>query len=100
MRGRCRPCRNDTAIRSDTAIRNDAAIAVAFIHAQRLSSVQKRHSVRAGVLKRRSNRAGVQNRRTIRVGVQKRRANRAVHLGKSHNQQPLPTFLNSRVNSG
>lgn len=74
--------RNDIAIRSDTAIRSDIAIAVAFIHAQRLSSVQKRHSVRAGVL----------NRRGIRAGVQKRRANRAVHLGKSQTRQPQLTF--------
>ncbi|WP_195447995.1 hypothetical protein [Parolsenella catena] len=83
---------------------------MAFMHAQRLSSVQKRRSGRANVQNRRTIRAGVLNRRTIRAdvqkrranrsSVQKRRANRAVHLGKSHNQQPLPTFLNSRVNSG
>ena len=83
---------NDIAIHSDTAIRSDTAIAVAFIHAQRLSSVQKRHSVRAGVLNRRSVRYGVQNRRGIRAGMQKRRANRAVHLGKSQTRQPQLTF--------
>ena len=53
---------NDIAIHSDTAIRSDIAIAVAFIHAQWLSSVQKR------------------------------RANRAVHLGKSQTRQPQLTF--------
>ena len=63
---------NDIAIHSDTAIRSDIAIAVAFIHAQWLSSVQKRRSVRAGALKR--------------------RANRAVHLGKSQTRQPQLTF--------
>ena len=80
------------------------------MHAQRLSSVQNRRTIRVGMLKRRANRPSMQKRRGIRAGVlkrrsnrpsvQKRRANRAVHLGKSHNQQPLPTFLNSRVNSG
>ncbi|WP_419039825.1 hypothetical protein [Parolsenella catena] len=73
---------------------------MAFIHAQRLSSVQNRRGNRAGALKRRSGRASVLNRRANRSSVQKRRANHAVHLGKSHNQQPLQTFLNSRVNSG
>lgn len=62
------------------------------MHAQRLSSVHKRYSVRVGVLKRRANRAGVLNRHNVRAGVQKRRANRAVHLGKSHNRQPKLTF--------
>ena len=72
------------------------------MHAQRLSSVQKRRigrasvlnrrTIRAGVLKRRSGRVGMQNRRTIRAGVQKRRANRAVHLGKSQTRQPQLTF--------
>ena len=74
--------RNDIAIRSDTAIRSDIAIAVAFMHAQWLSSVQKRRSGRASVL----------NRRTIRAGVQNHRTNRAVHLGKSQTRQPRLTF--------
>ena len=63
---------NDIAIRSDTAIRSDIAIAVAFMHAQWLSSVQTR--------------------RGIRAGMQKRHANRAVHLGKSQTRQPQLTF--------
>lgn len=72
------------------------------MHAQRLSSVQKRHTIRTGVLnrrgirvsvqKRRANRSSVQNRRGIRAGMQKRRANRAVHLGKSQTRQPQLTF--------
>ncbi|MEE1372449.1 MAG: hypothetical protein U0J93_03590 [Parolsenella sp.] len=80
--GRCRPCHNDTAIRNGAAIRNDTAIAAAFMHAQWLSSVQKRHIIRVGVQKRRIN----------RDSVPKRRTNRAVHLGKSHNQQPRPAI--------
>lgn len=70
--------------------RNNTAIAVAFMHAQWLSSVQKRHIIRIGVPKRHIN----------RDSVLKRRTNHAVHLGKSHNRQPLPTFLNFSVNSG
>ena len=80
---------------NDIAIRGDIAIAVAFMHAQRLSSVQKRRAnraVRASVLKRRAIRAGMQKRCANRAGVQKRCANRAVHLGKSQTRQPQLTF--------
>ena len=69
-------------IRNGTAIRSDPAIAVAFMHAQRLSSVQNRHTIRGSV----------PNRRSIRGSVLKRRANRDVYLGKSHNRQPQPSI--------
>ena len=62
------------------------------MHAQRLSSVQKRHTGRTGVLNRHSVRAGVQNLRGIRAGMQNHRTNRAVHLGKSQTRQPQLTF--------
>ena len=62
------------------------------MHAQWLSSVQKRRSGRASVLNRHSVRAGVLNRRSVRVGVQNRRGIRAVHLGKSQTRQPQLTF--------
>ena len=70
------------------------------MHAQRPSSVQKRHIIRVGVPKRRSVRGSEPKRHIIRGSVPNRRANRPVYLGKSHNRHPSQLFLNSRVNSG
>lgn len=78
------------------------------MHAQRLSSVQNRRTIRVGMHKCRTNRAGVPKRhisrssvpkrRSARAGVLKRRTNRAVYLANHITDNLGQLFLNSRVN--